>query len=54
MDKGFTNGGKGQVILAEVFVNALGLEAEDVYGETFSLKYLDNSNSGYGRPIINR
>lgn len=52
MDKGFTNGGKGQVILAEVFVNALGLEAEDVYGETFSLKYLDNSNSGYGRPII--
>lgn len=45
MYSGFTQGGKGQVILSELFLDSLGLKAEDVYGKMFSLKYNSDGNN---------
>lgn len=42
MDKGFTDGGKGQVILSEKLINELGYTAEQVYGKKFSVQITQN------------
>ncbi|MDR1092615.1 MAG: hypothetical protein LBL66_00530, partial [Clostridiales bacterium] len=41
---GFTNGGKGQVVLSETFVKAIGGTAAGVYGKNFTIRY-ENSNT---------
>ncbi|MDE7395427.1 MAG: ABC transporter permease [Clostridiales bacterium] len=46
---GFTGTGKGQVILSETFLAAIGLTADDVYDKTFSIKYNDYKCFSYDR-----
>ena len=40
-DGGFTGGGKGQVILSEKFIEALGKQNSDFYGKSFRMAYSD-------------
>ncbi len=42
---GFTDNGKGQVVLSETFLKSLSLTADDVVDKNFSVKYTDSYNS---------
>lgn len=46
-DKGFSNGGAGQVVLADWFVELIGKQPADVYGKKFSLQYVTYKESNH-------